>query len=176
MARKAGWVIGLLVVVGAQSAWAARMPIHEAAESQEYGRKTGGMIGRGLLNVATCFVDVVVNTVNGTKAGPPLVGTLTGAAKGLGCGVLRAASGVVDVVTFWVPGFNGMPVSDSYEDCLLVGAPAFHGGTSLEPSEPALEAWTTPTAPESPSSDVTTAPSVAEPQPPAAPTKSQWKK
>jgi putative exosortase-associated protein (TIGR04073 family) len=134
------------------------------------------LLTNGVLNVGTCFVDVVVNTVNGTKAGPPLVGTLTGAAKGLGCGVLRAASGVVDVATFWVPGFNGIPVSDSYEDCLLMGAPAFHGGASVEPSEPALEAWTMPTTSESPSSDVTAAPSLGETQPQAAPAKSQWKK
>jgi len=117
-------VMGIIVMsVGLWGgpAWAARTSVHDAAESTQYGRKAGGMIGRGLLNAATCFVDVIVNTVNGTKSGPPFVGTLTGVAKGTGCGVLRLGSGVVDVVTFWVPGFNGFPVSDSYEDCLAVG-------------------------------------------------------
>jgi hypothetical protein len=33
--------------------------------------------------------------------------------------VLRLGSGAVDLVTFWVPGFNGFPVSDSYDNCLV---------------------------------------------------------
>ncbi len=119
--------IALVALVGltlcAQEAWAMRTPVHEAAESPQYGRKFGGMIGRGLLNVSTCFVDLLVNVVNETRNGPALVGTLVGVGKGAGCTVLRAGSGVVDVATFWVPGFNGFPVSDSYDNCLAF-APA----------------------------------------------------
>ena len=115
-------------------AWAARTKVHEAAESPLYGRKAGGMLGRGLLNIATSFVDLLVNTVNETKAGPPFVGTLTGLAKGAGCTVLRAGSGVIDVATFWVPGFNGAPVSDSYENCL---APSAMSAASTGASWPA---------------------------------------
>ena len=115
--KRTVWVVAIAVVLGAQPAWAARTAVHEAAESADYGRKFGGMIGRGALNVVTSFVDVIVNVVNDTKAGPPLVGTLTGLAKGTGCGVLRLGSGAVDLVTFWVPGFNGFPVSDSYDNC-----------------------------------------------------------
>ena len=117
-----------MLVIGSQPAWAARTKIHDAAESPRYGQKFGGMIGRGVLNAATCFVDILVNVVNETKAGPPLVGTLTGVGKGLACGTLRLGSGAVDLVTFWVPGFNGFPVADSYTDCL---APA----PSAEPME-----------------------------------------
>lgn len=95
-----------------------RADVWEAANSEVYGTKTGGMLGRGLLNAVTCFVDVLVHTVEGTKEGPPLVGTLTGLGSGIGCTALRAVSGVLDVVTFWVPGFNGFPVSRSYSDCL----------------------------------------------------------
>lgn len=114
-------IVAVAVGLWCGPAWAARTSIHEAAESPQYGRKAGGMIGRGLLNAATSFVDVIVNVVNGTKNGPPLVGTLMGVAKGAGCSVLRLSSGAVDLVTFWVPGFNGFPVSDSYEDCLAIG-------------------------------------------------------
>ena len=124
-------VMGVLLV-GGQPAWAARTSVHDAAESQDYGRKLGGMLGRGVLNAVTCFVDVLVDTVNGTKSGPPLVGTLTGAAQGLGCGVLRLASGAVDVTTFWVPGFNGFPVSDSYDNCF--------SGMSMKAQAPAQPA------------------------------------
>jgi len=107
-----------IVLMAAQPAWAARLAIHESAESPEYGRKFGGMIGRGVVNGLTGFVDILVNLVNETRDGPPLVGTLVGVSKGVGCGVLRTLSGAVDLTTFWVPGFNGIPVSDSYENCL----------------------------------------------------------
>ena len=120
--RRMTGIAALSILVVCQPAWAARTTLHEAAESPQYGRKAGGMIGRGALNVVTSFVDVIVNVVNETKAGPPFVGTLTGVAKGVGCGVLRLGSGAVDIVTFWVPGFNGFPVSDSYGNCLASGA------------------------------------------------------
>ncbi len=90
------------------------------AKSEKYGTKVGGMLGRGVVNVATCFVDVVVQTVNGTQDGPPFVGTLTGLGSGIGCTALRVSSGALDVVTFWVPDFNGIPVSRSYANCLEV--------------------------------------------------------
>lgn len=144
--KRSGWlVMALSVMVAAQPAWAMRTVAHDAAESPEYKRKLGGMIGRGVLNVVTCFVDPIVNIVNETKAGPPFVGTLTGVGKGLGCGLLRLGSGAVDLVTFWVPGFNGFPVSDSYENC-FAGAPA--AGTEPMPagySEPA-PSWDVPTS------------------------------
>lgn len=110
-------VMACALVLGHPTVW-ARTRIHDAAESENYGRKFGGMLGRGLLNATTCFIDIIVNTVEETKNGPPFVGTLTGVAKGVGCGVLRLGSGAVDIVTFWVPGFNGIPVSDSYYNCL----------------------------------------------------------
>jgi putative exosortase-associated protein (TIGR04073 family) len=90
----------------------------EMAQSDVYKEKVGGMLGRGFLNAATSPVDIFVQTVNRTKEGPPLVGTMTGMAAGLGCTALRAGSGIVDVALFWVPGFNGFPVSRSYDNCL----------------------------------------------------------
>lgn len=122
--KRGVWVVALTVLLGAQPAYAARMRIHELAESPVYKQKAGGMLGRGALNVVTSFVDIPVNIVNDTKAGPPLVGTLTGVAKGVGCGVLRLGSGALDIVTFWVPGFNGFPVSSSYDDCFAVDGSA----------------------------------------------------
>lgn len=89
-----------------------------AANSNVYGTKFGGMLGRGLLNAATCFVDVIVHVVEGSQQGPPVVGTLTGLGSGIGCTALRATSGVLDIATSWVPGFNGFPVSRSYSNCL----------------------------------------------------------
>jgi len=97
------------------------------AESDQYGRKAGGMLGRGVVNVATSFVDVIVQTVEGTKSGPPFFGTLTGLGTGIGCTALRLLSGALDVTTFWVPGFNGFVVCKSYKDCInceQIAAPA----------------------------------------------------
>jgi len=90
----------------------------EMAQSDLYKEKAGGMLGRGLVNVATSPVDIFVQTVNRSKEGPALIGTMTGMAGGLGCTALRASSGIVDVALFWVPGFNGFPVAKSYDNCL----------------------------------------------------------
>jgi len=129
--------MGLIaMVLLAPPVWASTMSIQEAAQSPEYGKKFGGMIGRGVVNVATCFMDLLVDTVNETKQGPPLVGTLVGLGKGAGCTTLRALSGGVDLVTFWVPGFNGFPVSASYENCLATSA-AEGVGTESHPAMPA---------------------------------------
>jgi putative exosortase-associated protein (TIGR04073 family) len=90
----------------------------EMAQSDVYKEKVGGMLGRGLINAVTSPVDIVVQTVNKTRTETPFIGTLTGMAGGLGCTALRAGSGIVDVALFWVPGFNGFPVSRSYDNCL----------------------------------------------------------
>ena len=166
MKRALGMGVIVCVMVAVQPpAWAARTKVHEAAESPQYGRKFGGMIGRGALNAVTCFVDVIVNVVNETKAGPPFVGTLTGVAKGTGCGVLRLGSGAVDLVTFWVPGFNGFPVSDSYENCFAAG------GTSMSEELPSgygqpASTWDVPT----------TEPGAAQAPVETPPAKKTWKK
>jgi len=91
-------------------------------------------------------VDLLVNTVNETRNGPPLLGTLVGVAKGAGCSSLRLLSGAVDVTTFWVPGFNGFPVSDSYDNCLAV-SPAGVSQMGLPPGSPVGEThWEEPAA------------------------------
>ncbi len=107
------------------------------AESDQYGRKAGGMLGRGFVNIATSFVDVIVQTVEGTKNGPPLFGTLQGLGTGIGCTALRLTSGALDIVTFWVPGFNGFVVCKSYKNCV---------DCSQEMAPPPMEAMPQPVA------------------------------
>lgn len=120
--RKGSWIFLamlfalFLVILVPQSQ--AQESVWDMASSDQYGKKFGGMLGRGLINAATCFVDVIVHTVEGTKEGPPFVGTLTGLGSGIGCTALRATSGVLDIATSWVPSFNGIPVSRSYSNCL----------------------------------------------------------
>ena len=110
--------------------------VWDMAKSDVYKEKTGGMLGRGFLNVATSPVDIVVQTVDKTKTGDPLIGTLTGMAGGLGCTALRASSGIVDVALFWVPGFNGFPVARSYDNCLE--EPAQASGVQTQVVAPAV--------------------------------------
>ena len=143
-------IVGVAVMmVATQPAWATRTRAHEMAESQQYGQKAGGMLGRGVINAVTCFVDPLVNIVNETKAGPPLIGTLTGVAKGVGCGVLRLGSGAVDIVTFWVPGFNGFPVSESYDNCMASSTASYatpvQEPPSMSGSSQSSSQWDVPT-------------------------------
>jgi len=129
--------------------------VWDMAKSDVYKEKTGGMLGRGLVNAATSPVDIFVQTVNKTKTGAPLIGTLTGMAGGLGCTALRASSGIVDVALFWVPGFNGFPVAKSYDNCLEesseVAQPAQAPVQSVEPvateAAPLVTVTETPAAP-----------------------------
>jgi len=112
----------------------------EMADSEVYKEKAGAMLGRGLLNVATSPVDIFVQTVNRSKEGPALIGTLTGMAGGLGCTALRASSGIVDAGLFWVPGFNGFPVNRSYDNCLIEASdefvqPVYQAPVSFQPSQ-----------------------------------------
>lgn len=119
--------------------------VWDMAQSNEYGKKAGGMLGRGIVNVATCFVDIIVQTVHGTQDGPPFVGTLTGLGGGIGCGALRVSSGALDVLSFWVPDFNGIPVSRSYENCLeedYASVPASNNVPAVSEQVPAPKAHT----------------------------------
>ena len=128
---KKGLLLALLfALLLTPRAFAADESVWEMAKSEQYGKKAGGMLGRGLVNVATCFVDIIVQTVHGTQDGPPFVGTLTGLGGGLGCTALRVTSGALDVVTFWVPGFNGIPVSKNYDNCLDMEEETSAGQTS----------------------------------------------
>lgn len=91
----------------------------DMAESNKYGEKAGGMFVRGILNAASCFVDMPVGAVKGAKSGSnQVMGAVGGFASGAMCTVLRAASGVLDVATFWIPAYNGMAPCRQYGDCL----------------------------------------------------------
>ena len=114
--------------------------VWEMAKSDQYGTKVGGMLGRGLINATTCFVDLIVQTVHGTQDGPPFVGTLTGLGGGIACTALRATSGVLDVATFWVPGFNGIPVSKSYTNCLEASEEKPAPAPAVAPASPVYAA------------------------------------
>jgi len=126
--------------------------IWDMAESESYGRKAGGMFGRGLLNAATSPMDLIVQTVDNTMEGPPLIGTLVGLGSGLGCTALRASSGILDVATFWVPDWNGFTVSRSYHNCIATESKAYM--ESMPASSPAPVFYQETSAPQQPQSTV----------------------
>ena len=98
---------------------AAKADIWEMAESPKYGRKAGGMLLRGIVNVASSPIDIPAGMVVGAqKYQPQIMGAVGGLATGAMCTILRAASGIIDVAMFWVPGFNGIPICRTYGDCL----------------------------------------------------------
>lgn len=116
-------VLGLLAICSLLTMPVAHAgSVWEMAESTHYGTKASGMFGRGLLNVLTSPLDLIVQTVEKTQDGPPLIGTLTGLGSGLGCTALRAGSGIVDVATFWAPNFNGFVIGRDYSNCLDKGS------------------------------------------------------
>lgn len=121
--RRQDWFWGLVIaaLVCQSAAAAERTRWHDLADSSRYWEKAEGMLVRGLLNVGTGFVDVLTQTINESKVPPPVLSTARGLTYGLGCGVLRTASGALDLVAFWVPAFHGAPVSASYTNCLDVG-------------------------------------------------------
>jgi putative exosortase-associated protein (TIGR04073 family) len=93
--------------------------VWEMANSDDYGDRAGGMLGRGLINVVTSPVDIPAQVARGAREGDPAVlGAVGGIASGAACTILRAASGIVDVAFFLVPEFHGVPVSRNYANCL----------------------------------------------------------
>jgi putative exosortase-associated protein (TIGR04073 family) len=112
-------IVSVFLLIFVCSGIASAQDVWQLAESEVYGEKALGMLGRGLLNVVTSPIDIPVQTVAGTqRQKPEFIGAVGGFATGAACTVLRAASGIIDVATFWAPGFNGVPVSRSYENCL----------------------------------------------------------
>lgn len=119
-------VIGLAAIFClAFSLNAQAKDLWEMAQSPKYGEKAGGMLGRGILNAASCPIDMFASAAKGSREGTnQFVGVVGGFAKGALCTVTRATSGVIDAATFWVPSWNGIAPCRSYEDCFACTAQA----------------------------------------------------
>lgn len=107
----------------------------DMAQSPKYGEKAGGMLARGILNAASSPVDMFASAAKGGReSSNQFMGAVGGFARGAVCTVTRAASGVIDVATFWVPQWNGVPPCRSYEDCF-----SCPGQTSAPRAAPAYQ-------------------------------------
>ncbi|MFC1809618.1 hypothetical protein ACFL3D_05830, partial [Candidatus Omnitrophota bacterium] len=86
----------------------------EWSNSDNYGVKFGGQFLRGLLNAATCWVELPVTTYQKTMDGDnPFIDPFAGLGEGAARTVGRAASGVLDVATSWVPKYKNQLIFKS---------------------------------------------------------------
>ena len=82
----------------------------EWAVDDNYLKKSTGMLGRGFSNAAFGWVDLLTHPIRWSNNAPLGTGTLIGLVMGPVVGTLRTASGALDVATFWVPFWHGVPL------------------------------------------------------------------
>jgi hypothetical protein len=86
--------------------------IERGADSDHYYAKAPSQVLRGLHNVAFGWSDILTDLFQ-----PPIgVGTALAPLTGPVTAVGRTLSGVLDLATFWVPGFNGLSITDDEEN------------------------------------------------------------
>ncbi|MBI2870921.1 MAG: exosortase system-associated protein, TIGR04073 family [Candidatus Omnitrophica bacterium] len=83
---RAAIVLSLALVLG---------PICQA----EAADNAGGKFGRGLVNVATGWMEVFANIIEVSKEENPFLGITVGTVKGVGMTLARTGSGLFDVIT-----------------------------------------------------------------------------
>ena len=84
----------------------ANCPIQRWATSDYYPVKTGGQFLRGLINAATCWLELPRSIFIDSRDGAPVVGTFLGVADGAAYTILRAGGGIIDIVTAIIPNYN----------------------------------------------------------------------
>ena len=82
------------------------------AVDDNYLKKMPGMIVRGFSNTAFGWIEIFRHPFTWSKNAPIGTGYITGLIMGPVVAVLRMTSGVVDLATFWVPFWNGIPMPD----------------------------------------------------------------
>lgn len=83
----------------------------EWAVDDNYLKKTPGMFLRGFSNAGFGWAEIITHPVRWSKNAPLGLGTLAGLVVGPVMGVLRTSSGAVDLTTFWVPFWHGVPMA-----------------------------------------------------------------
>jgi len=63
-------------------------------------------IGRGTMNIATCFYEIPTGAMRLTADKGPVVGYSVGVVAGFFTGIVRAATGIVDIATCLFPPYN----------------------------------------------------------------------
>jgi hypothetical protein len=104
--KKMGILMLLLFVALTSPAMAS---VFDDANSDELARKAPAMLVRGASQAVTSPVDIVEHGFIGTREGRPVLGTLKGLGRGTMIGLDRLGRGTVDVVTFLIPRYHGIP-------------------------------------------------------------------
>ncbi len=82
--------------------------IEHGADSHNYFAKAPSQLFRGLHNVAFGWSNILTDLFQ-----PPIgLGTAMAPLTGPATAITRTLSGAIDLVTFWVPGFNGFSITD----------------------------------------------------------------
>ncbi len=77
-----------------------------ALTAYAYERNAATKLGRGFANGTTCWIEVPKQAYLTGKHRDPLSGITYGVVKGACYTIIRAASGVYDVVTFLIPPYD----------------------------------------------------------------------
>lgn len=101
--------IGLMFILAVGSANAASGEVYR---QQSDATKMMHKLGRGVVNVLTCWVEVPRNIAIEWEKTDPATGLVLGTVKGFGWGFTRLATGVFDTVTF------PFPVPEGYQSML----------------------------------------------------------
>jgi putative exosortase-associated protein (TIGR04073 family) len=80
------------------------------AVDDNYIKKNIGMFNRGLSNAAFGWVEILTHPFRWTHNTPAGTGLIPGVLFGVTNGVLRTVSGALDLATFWVPFWHGVPM------------------------------------------------------------------
>lgn len=98
------FTLTLVLVAGTASAAS-----EDVARQQTDAGKMMHKLGRGVVNVLTCWVEWPRNIAKEWEKTDPVTGFVVGSVKGIGWGFARFATGVYDTVTF------PFPVPENYQ-------------------------------------------------------------
>ena len=74
-----------------------------ALAAENYGINVGEKLGRGLVNVATGWIEIPKNVVNTTRDSSVGIGVTWGLIKGIGNTIGRTLVGAGELATFFIP-------------------------------------------------------------------------
>ena len=110
---KHGYVVGMLkepATVDWSTGKGRKDGVLEWAVDDNYLKKSSGMFLRGFSNTGFGWVEILTHPVRWSKNAPLGLGTLAGLIVGPVVGVLRTSSGAIDLGTFWIPMWHGVPM------------------------------------------------------------------
>ena len=106
---KSSMRIILVALVMFSLAGAAMAQAPDVSRDQSQVGKMMNKLGRGIINVYLCWVEIPRSIAIEWERTDPVTGTVVGAVKGIGWGFARFATGIFEVYTF------PFPVPGNYE-------------------------------------------------------------